>query len=388
MRPKLNPLLLDTALNLNPNQKKLKEHEEYVLKTSIIDESSKLKAVLSQSNAKLNNLNEDIGAKFYASNQVETNLKNHITSLNTKLYSQSSNSPEMYEKIDTLHNEILDMIAVIQERVRYQITVTRQQMELEVAEKFNEAEQKQKELMHQKMEEQKKVFDRMNYTKSQLEKIRTKFEETNTQCEALVKKNEVLRVKLQTTKKSNDALEEKLLGLQKEYYRVESCYNNLLLSNGNNNSNNKSNNDVSGILFYGGKNSNNNSTSNNNSNSKNMYQSTQITQGNKTRIIKSLQDNIKQVKNDYKKAYRDFIVCQKEKTDAQVLLQKCIEDVTIQLNNVNSKISSEAKNILTNIDYVKVKEGLERKLKILTYVYDNGLQNLKMKKTRLIIKSK
>jgi hypothetical protein len=273
------------------------------------------------------------------------------------------------------------MIAVIQERVRYQITVTRQQMELEVAEKFNEAEQKQKELMHQKMEEQKKVFDRMNYTKSQLEKIRTKFEETNTQCEALVKKNEMLRVKLQTTKKSNDALEEKLLGLQKEYYRVESCYNNLLLSNGNNN--NKNSNDVSGILFYGGKNSNNN-----NSNSKNMYQSTQITQGNKTRIIKSLQDNIKQVKNDYKKAYREFIVCQKEKTDAQVLLQKCIEDVTIQLNNVNSKISSEAKNILTNIDYVKVKEGLERKLKILTYVYDNGLQNLKMKKARLIIKSK
>ncbi len=83
----------------------------------------------------------------------------------------------------------------------------------------------------------------------------------------------------------------------------------------------------------------------------------------------------------------------KKKTEAQQLIQKCIEDVQIQLNVANTKLKEQQSNISapTNVnnetvDYNEMIKILERKLKILTFIYDNGIQNTKSKKTGLFNK--
>lgn len=370
-------MLLDTALNLNHRTKKLKDHEEYILKTNIIAESAKLKNQLSQTQKKLSSLNNEIGNKFIKSEIKENELKKHISSLNSKLYSSSLVTNDMNGKIEILHGEIMEMISIIQEKVRNQINFTRLEMEKEVSEKFNEAERKQKELMNQKMEEQKKVFDRMNYTKGELEKIRKKFEETNIQCEELCKKNEILKVQLDTTKKSNDSLEQKLVSLQREHNKVEKDYNYLVM-NGSSHNNSK----TDFLLQSFEKDSKAQSKM-----KSRLYSATQKnnTDNNKNNLIKTMKENIEHVKQDYNKAYKSFIECQKEKTEAQQLLQKCIEDITIQLNSLHSRMSNDS-NGNNSTNYLIAIQNLERKLKILTFVYDNGLQNLKTKKSLLLNK--
>ena len=61
----------------------------------------------------------------------------------------------------------------------------------------------------------------------------------------------------------------------------------------------------------------------------------------------------------------------KKKTEAQQLIQKCIEDIQIQLNVANTKLKEQQNNINnpmnnTNepIDYTEMIKVLERKLKM------------------------
>ena len=75
---------------------------------------------------------------------------------------------------------------------------------------------------------------------------------------------------------------------------------------------------------------------------------------------------------------------QKEKTDAQQLLQKCIEDIQIQLSQTNKKIKEQKINGEIKEENAKrLLVPLEEKLKVLTFIYDNGIQNLPSQKTGL-----
>ena len=370
-------MLLDSAFGFRHKQKKLKDHEEYILKTNIISESNKLKNQLASTQDKMNIKNEELATKYKKSEIKEKELKDYITTMNKKLFTTNISGNEIYDKINTLHNEIINMISVIQEKVRIQINVTRDEMKKEVADKFNEAERKQKDLMNQKMEEQKKVFDRMNYTKGELEKIRKSFVETNNQCESLMRKNEKLKVDLDATKKTNDTLELSLIALQKEHNKVEKDYNDLIKENPLTVSNTE--------MFLQ---SFEKETPHSKVKEKFNTTSNRIlhTDNNKSGLIRTMKENIEHVKQDYNKAYRSFVECQKEKTEAQQLLQKCIEDVSIQLNSVHSKMIGESVSVnsMSYQSYKEAEKNLERKLKILTFVYDNGLQNLKVNKSKTL----
>ena len=100
--------------------------------------------------------------------------------------------------------------------------------------------------------------------------------------------------------------------------------------------------------------------------------------------IKNLKIELESIKNEYDKVYKQYIKEQKEKTDAQQLLQKCIEDIQIQLSQTNKKYNELKKN--EGIDDKNTKKlivTLEEQLKVLTFIYDNGLQNLRAEKTNL-----
>ena len=260
-----------------PHQKKLKDHEEFLVKKKLISETQSLNQTLKNQKEKLNELNDKIDTHFKKANIKETELKNYIVDMNERLYDvRPGLINEMDDRIEYLHDEIIEMIGNIQDKVRTQIENTKKEMEKEVTIKFEEAEIKQKKLMNQKIEQQKKVFDRMNYTKGELEKIIKKFGETNSKCENLIKQNTNLKVELEMTKKGNNELEKQLENLKKEHNRVEKDYNTILNEN-NNNSNkifnfehkDKSNKNLININTNNN-NSNNNNTNNLNTNNNNL----------------------------------------------------------------------------------------------------------------------
>jgi hypothetical protein len=389
-------MFIESALLGNkPRGKKLKDHEEFLAKKNLINETNLLNKQLAVSQNRLNELNEKIGIHFQKANKKETNLKNYIVDLNVKLY--ENKGVELDNKIENLHNEIINTIGDIQDKVRDQIEYTRKQMEKEVTYKFNEAELKQKDLMNQKIEQQKKVFDRMNYTKGELEKIIKKFEQTNNQCEEYIKENTNLKVQLEITKKSNLKLEEQLEKLKNTHKKIENDYNTIL-----NESIKKEDRNDFLIESYENRKVNN---FNSNPTFKLQLSSSQAippindsinkTDQNQTQnyysTLTKLREKVEKSKRNYNKIYREYIENQKKKTEAQQLIQKCIEDIQIQLNVANNKLKEQNNNMNTytnneNINYKEMIKILERKLKILTFIYDNGIQNIKSKKTGLFYK--
>ena len=104
---------------------------------------------------------------FEKSNVKETQLKNYIANLNSKMY----NYDVAYDgKIDEMHGDILEMISEIQMKVKKEIMHTKKEMEEEVTNKFSVAEQKQSKLMIDKIEEQKKIFDKMSNVRNEMKK--------------------------------------------------------------------------------------------------------------------------------------------------------------------------------------------------------------------------
>lgn len=364
-------MLLDIALNCFHRKKKLKDHEEYMLKTGIIEESKKYKRELTEVQNKINKKSERIDLYFKKSEAKEKELKNYIGHLNHKLYATHLDGSDIYDKIDKLHKEIMETVGNLQEKVKMQISRTKEEMEREVERKFSEAERKQRELINEKMEEQRKVFDRMNFTKGELEKIKKRFEDTNKECEALINKNSWLKVQLELTKKHNDILEKELVSLQKEHNKVEKDYNQFVFQT------EEASSDLELHSFV---------KDNKKSKVKSRIYSANHIQSNKTESnrISILKENIEKVKNEYNKMNKYFIQCQKEKTEAQQLLQKCIEDITIQLNKVNNKLSNDSLSSDEIYRNRRLKESLEQKVKILTYIYDNGMQ-CKLKTNRTIL---
>ena len=355
---------------------------------------------------------------------------------------------EFDKKVCEIHSEIIQTIENIQEKVKKEIEKTKGEMEKELGERFAEAEQRQKQLMNVKVEQQKKVFDRMNSTKTELEKIVKKFSITNRICEKLDKENENLKLDLDISVNINKKLEKQLMRLQKENEKVESEYNeignNLIEENNKNEGKsmrsimisreldeminekkkpknkfqfqnliskenynpykifdkvpNKINQNFMETFSLEKLNNFHTSTHKNttfNNKTKYILKNTNNKRGlsasterefltpNKIEI-KKLQLELGTIRNEYNQIYKQYIKEQKEKTDAQQLLQKCIEDIQIQLSQTNRKYNEQKKNgELEDESTKKLIISLEEQLKVLTFIYDNGIQNLKSEKTGL-----
>ena len=355
---------------------------------------------------------------------------------------------EFDKKVCEIHSEIIQTIENIQEKVKKEIEKTKGDMEKELGERFAEAEQRQKQLMNVKVEQQKKIFDRMNNTKAELEKIVKKFSITNKICEKLDKENENLKLDLDISVNINKKLEKQLMKLQKENEKVETEYNeignNLIEENNKNEGKsirsimisreldeminekkkpksqfqfeklirkenynpykifdkvpNKINQNFRETFSFDKLNNYHTNTNSNtafNNKTKFILKNKNYKRGlsanterefltpNKIEI-KKLQLELETIRNEYNQIYKQFIKEQKEKIDAQQLLQKCIEDIQIQLSQTNRKYNEQKKNgELEDESTKKLIISLEEKLKVLTFIYDNGIQNLKSEKTGL-----
>lgn len=356
----------------------LKDIDEYKLKKAFIAENKQLKTELNQVMSCGNELQSRINMRFMKDNCKETELKSYIGHLNGKLYKTSS---ETDKKIEKLHNDIIDLISIIQSKVKSEIEYTKKEMEREVENKFNEAERKQKELMNQKIKEQTKVFDKMNLTRGELEKIIRRFEDTNSECESLLKRNEELRVTLDTTKGNNNRLAKKLEMIKNEYEKLTDDHSrlNTIVSNKERPISKAreffiDNRNVSGSGSV---------IQSINDVDRTKESNLRVTSvNNEKKIIKTLQNNIAYAQKDYNEAYNCFITEQRKRTEAQQLLQKCIEDVSIELISAKNKLAhlkSDATEVRNSINLYIAR--LEEKIRVLTFVYDNGLAIREKNKT-------
>ena len=442
-------MFFDAFIPKGKQQKKLQETEEYIVKKKLLIENEKLTKQLKELNEKCDLRNNDLLTHFIKSSTKETHLKEYVDELTDKLFEGDVKYATEYDKkICELHSEIIQTIENIQEKVKKEIEKTKGEMEKELGERFAEAEMKQRKLMDIKVEQQKKVFDRMNYTKNELEKIVKKFSETNNMCEKLAKENDKLKLDLETSINLNKMLEKQLMKLQKENNRVETDYNNIannLIEENNENKslrtmmlnkdfqqkskintyikplenfqipkkenpyklfdslpiNNINKNEKTYSLeklnniytnIHTNANMNKNEKSDlylkNKKNKRGVSANTYREKLTPNQIeIKNLKMELEKTQKEYNKIYKKYIESQKIKTDAQQLLQKCIEDVQIQLSQTNVKYNEQIQNgKLSEEENKNIKlliASLEQKLKVLTFIYDNGIQNLKSHKTGL-----
>ena len=176
-------------------------------------ELDKIVKELEDTREQITEYKDKIRRLFEKSNVKETELKNYIASLNSKMY----NYDVTYDsKIDEMHGNILEMISDIQFKVKKEIMHTKKEMEEEVTNKFSVAEQKQAKLMFEKIEEQKKIFDKMSSVRNEIDKINKDFESVDAQCETLSKENESLRIIMKSLSEDNESLKNKLKMIIKE----------------------------------------------------------------------------------------------------------------------------------------------------------------------------
>ena len=404
-------MFFDPFIPKGKTQKKLQDHEEYMVKKELIMQNDKLNKQLKDLNAKVEVHNNELLTHFIKSSTKEAHLKEYIDSLTNKLFEGDLKyATDFDKKVCEIHSEIIQTIENIQEKVKKEIEKTKSDMEKELSERFAEAEQRQKQLMNVKVEQQKKVFDRMNNTKAELEKIVKNFSATNRLCEKLDKENENLKLELEISKNLNNLLEKQLLKLQKENNKIEIDYNEIGndLIDENNKNEGKSlrsimiNNEIDEMLkkkknpeaqllfenllkrglnynpykIFDNINKINQSKKSKEKNSFDNFNYIHTTShsnakfNNKTKInfrdkinkrgmsanterefltpnqleIKKLKLELETVQNEYNQIYKQYIKEQKEKTNTQQLLQKCIEDIQIQLSQTKRKIEEQKKN--------------------------------------------
>ncbi len=444
-------MFFDPFIPKGKTQKKLQDHEEYMVKKELIMQNDKLNKQLKDLNAKVEVHNNELLTHFIKSSTKEAHLKEYIDSLTNKLFEGDLKyATDFDKKVCEIHSEIIQTIENIQEKVKKEIEKTKSDMEKELSERFAEAEQRQKQLMNVKVEQQKKVFDRMNNTKAELEKIVKNFSATNRLCEKLDKENENLKLELEISKNLNNLLEKQLLKLQKENNKIEIDYNEIgnNLIDENNKNEGKSlrsimiNNEIDEMLkkkknpeaqllfenllkrglnynpykIFDNINKINQSKKSKEKNSFDNFNYIHTTShsnakfNNKTKInfrdkinkrgmsanterefltpnqleIKKLKLELETVQNEYNQIYKQYIKEQKEKTNTQQLLQKCIEDIQIQLSQTKRKIDEQKKNGENeDKNMKKLIVSLEEKLKVLTFIYDNGTQNSQSNQTGL-----
>jgi superfamily II helicase len=111
-------------------------------------------------------------------------------------------------------------------------------------------------------------------------------------------------------------------------------------------------------------------------------------------IIETLKENIKSIKKENKIMHQNFTENISQRNEAQQLIQKCIADIKFDINKVNTDVSNlQKKSSIISVNEklkqeLKMKKhhlsSLENKLKILTFVYDNGFSSNNFQQNKLI----
>lgn len=364
--------------------RRLRDTQEFLDKIKLKEETDIILSKCMQKKKEIEKQKNEIALLFIKSNEKEGALKHHITSINSKIYDTSI---EIDSRIERLSKEILEMIGEIQIKIKKALEYTKLEIEKEIEEKFTEAEKRQQEKMNEKIREQNEMIAKVNNSRYKLDLLKIQFEETNNQCEKLNKFNERLKINLDTVKSDNENLMKKLNEVNEENKKIQEEYDSLFVI-----ANNKELSEEKEKSF---------STQNNQEGSDEFPQKSSSNQKEETKnqydkdynpknLIKMLKEIIKATRKDSFDLFQKCSDEKKQKNEASQLLQKCIDDINIEIHNINQTLPKlsiydklfDTKNCtnMKNTLQIDKKKIYEKKLEILTYIFDNALQNVKYKR--------
>lgn len=370
--------------------RRLRDAQEFLDKIKIKEETDLILSKCLQKKKEIEKQKNEIALLFIKSNEKEGALKHHITSINSKIY---DTSVEIDSNIERLSKEILVMIGEIQIKIKKALEYTKLEIEKEIEEKFNEAEKRQQEKMNEKIREQNEMIAKVNSSRYKLDLLKIQFEETNNQCEKLNKYNERLKINLDTVKSDNENLNKKLNEVKEENKKIQKEYDSLFAITKKNEFSEEKERSFDPQTGQEEKERNDNDEFLQKSSS--LQQKEEVKDQydkdyNPKNLIKLLKDIIKASHRDNFALFQKCSDEKKQKNEASQLLQKCIDDINIEIHNINqtlpklsiydklfdNKNSTNTKNSF-QIDKKKI---YEKKLEILTYIFDNALQNVKYKR--------
>ena len=424
-----------------------KEAQEFKEKIILREETDDILLLIQQKKREIDKEKQRIANLFIESNTKQALLKDYISYINKRIFAGSADIDKTIEsKAETIEQAIVELQSKMQIVIKY----TKSEMDHQITQKFKDAEKRQRLKMQSKIEEGNNIIRNLNNMRLELEQLKIEFEEMNTKCEKYIEKNERLRIRLNDQKSDNNNLQKKLKEIQKEneelmikYKKVEpddinekesdehneSSYDIPDKNNSNNSENNNDNNNKSGEKNEDNKsqekneeekeendnnndNNENNDEVNENKNIINVNEEKKNDYNNSNNGIKNdsmpseyypsnliiiLKESIKAFHKDISELTVRITDEKKERNEASQLLQKCIDDLNLEIKGVmrNSYLPNIKPNYLTfrynnNINPAnkdKVNE-LETKLTIFTYIYDNIFQNTKVKNLYYLTKEK
>ena len=429
-----------------------KEAQEFREKIILREETDDILLLIQQKKREIDKEKQRIANLFIESNTKQALLKDYISYINKRIFAGSADIDKTIEsKAETIEQAIVELQSKMQIVIKY----TKSEMDHQITQKFKDAEKRQRLKMQSKIEEGNNIIRNLNNMRLELEQLKIEFEEMNTKCEKYIEKNERLRIRLNDQKSDNNNLQKKLKEIQKEnedlmikYKKVEpddinekesdehneSSYDIPDKNNSNNseNKNDKDNNNKSGEKNEDSKsqekneeekeeNDDNNDKNDSNDNNDKVNENKNIINVNEEKkndynnsnngikndsmpseyypsnLIIILKESIKAFHKDISELTVRITDEKKERNEASQLLQKCIDDLNLEIKGVmrNSYLPNIKPNYLTfrynnNINPAnkdKVNE-LEMKLTIFTYIYDNIFQNTKVKNLYYLTKEK
>ena len=352
--------------------RRIKEAQEFIQKISIREETEEIMKHILNKHKEIENERNLIAGLYIHSNEKQALLKKYISYLNAKMYETNI---DINPNIKVLSVDIQKQISELQEKMKLAITYSKKEIEQEIEEQFKEAEENQQNKMIEQIQKGNQIIKNFNHSKFELDQIKIFFEETNLYCDKLKKMNDKLKINLDNVKSDNLNLTKKLEEVKEENEKIQFEYdkiNNNLFKELNKDliSDENESNLSKNVIF-------NSSKTLDNLNEQNDKEKKESFLYSPKNLIIILKDNIKDMHKEMNEIKNKIAEEKKEKNETTQLLQKCIDDINIELHNLKKALPK-----INTYEYVQnaQKDNLEKILEILTYSYDNSLGNIKNKK--------
>ena len=352
--------------------RRIKETQEFIQKISIREETEEIMKHILNKHKEIENERNLIAGLYIHSNEKQALLKKYISYLNAKMYETNI---DINPNIKVLSVDIQKQISELQEKMKLAITYSKKEIEQEIEEQFKEAEENQQNKMIEQIQKGNQIIKNFNHSKFELDQIKIYFEETNLYCDKLKKMNDKLKINLDNVKSDNLNLTKKLEEVKEENEKIQFEYdkiNNNLFKELNKDliSDENESNLSKNVIF-------NSSKTLDNLNEQNDKEKKESFLYSPKNLIIILKDNIKDMHKEMNEIKNKIAEEKKEKNETTQLLQKCIDDINIELHNLKKALPK-----INTYEYVQnaQKDNLEKILEILTYSYDNSLGNIKNKK--------
>lgn len=381
---------------IQKNKKLQRQIAEYNEKTRLKSEKEEIKHQSKETKKNISEIYKYRQLLFAHTNKCENELIAYIALLNARMYRDQSLSSE---QINEKYKENLNMVKQFQEIKKWELNLSKNELEGEIMESFALKEKEQNEKLDKKIEEQKKVFEQMEKTKKELADIKNDFVNVNKMFEKQLIINDKLKLDKQLKEIENKGYNEMLQRLQAQQIKLVHKYNNVFdtflnISSITNSDDDSFDENVikEGSELYLTKKSKSSSISITPMEKSENYEEP-LKENNKEElfteeffqnIIKLIKDKIEESKKiAHEQLYTNSLLT-RDRGNLKILIEKCLEDLNYDYKKVNNEIKRKVKGnyasmalsneSIVGIGMAKLKRQInliEKNLYKISFIHDN-----------------